>query len=148
MAVEKTFTIIKPDAVASNYTGNILAMIEKAGLRVIAAKMLHLSEKHTEGLYEEHKERPFYASLAEYMTSGPVMIMVLEGENAVTTLRNIMGATNPKDAEAGTIRDLYAEKEFADGALENAIHGSDSVESAKREIDFFFKTEEICPRTR
>lgn len=148
MALEQTFTIIKPDAIASNFTGNILAMIEKAGLRVIAAKMLHFSEEHTDGLYEEHKERPFYPSLAGYMRSGPVMLMVLEGENAVSTLRNIMGATNPKDAEEGTIRHLYAEKEFEDGALENAIHGSDSVESAKREINLFFKAEEICPRTR
>tara|TARA_R110002072_G_scaffold39236_1_gene112830 strand:+ start:1615 stop:2061 length:447 start_codon:yes stop_codon:yes gene_type:complete len=148
MALEKTFTIIKPDAVASNYTGNILAMIEAAGLRVIAAKMLQMSDKHAEGLYAEHKERPFYASLAGYMTSGPVLLMVLEGEDAVATLRKIMGATTPKDAEVGTIRNLYAEKEFEDGALENAIHGSDSLESAKREIDFFFATEEICPRTR
>lgn len=148
MALERTLTIIKPDAIAANNIGNILTIIEKAGLRVIAAKMLHMSDKHTEGLYEEHKERPFYASLAGYMTSGPVMIMVLEGENAVSILRNIMGATIPKDAEVGTIRNLYAEQEQKEGALENAIHGSDSNASAQREIDFFFKTDEICPRTR
>ncbi len=148
MALEKTFSIIKPDAVASNYAGKILAMIEEAGLGIIAAKMLHMTEKHTEGLYEEHKERPFYASLAGYMTSGPVIVMVLEGEQAVSTLRKIMGATTPKDAEVGTIRNLYAEKEFEDGALENAIHGSDSLKSAEREIGIFFKPDEICPRTR
>ncbi len=148
MALEKTLTIIKPDAVAANNIGNIVALIEAAGLRVIAAKMLHMSDKHTEGLYEEHKERPFYASLAGYMTSGPVLVMALEGENAVSTLRNIMGATIPKDAEIGSIRNLYAEHEQKDGALENAIHGSDSSASAQREIDFFFKADEICPRTR
>jgi nucleoside-diphosphate kinase len=148
MALERTLTIIKPDAVAANNIGNILAIIEVAGLRVIAAKMLHMSDEHTESLYEEHKKRPFYASLAGYMTSGPVLIMVLEGENAVFTLRKIMGATIPKDAETSTIRNLYAEHEQKDGALENAIHGSDSIANAQREIVFFFKPEEISSRTR
>lgn len=148
MALERTLTIIKPDAVAANYTGKILAMIEDAGLRVIAAKMLHLSDEHTAELYAEHKERPFYPSLAGYMTSGPVMVMVLEGTDAVQTLRNLMGATVPKEAEVGTIRNLYAEHEFEGGALENAIHGSDSTQSAEKEISFFFNTDDICPRTR
>lgn len=148
MALERTLTIIKPDAVASDFTGKILAMIEDAGLHIIAAKMLHLSSQKTDELYAEHKERSFYPALKEFMVSGPVMVLALEGEDAVTTLRNIMGATVPKEAAVGTIRNLYAEHEFVGGVLENAIHGSDSVESAKKEIDFFFKADEICPRTR
>ena len=126
MALEKTLTIIKPDAVASNYTGNILAMIEEAGLRIIAAKMLHMSEKHTEGLYEEHKERPFYASLSRLYDIWPGIVMVLEGENAVSTLTKYHGCNYPQRCRRRTIRNLYAEHEFEDGALENAIHGSDS----------------------
>tara|TARA_B110000046_G_C12854372_1_gene339110 strand:- start:125 stop:571 length:447 start_codon:yes stop_codon:yes gene_type:complete len=148
MALERTLTIIKPDAVAANNIGNILAIIEVAGLRVIATKMLHMSNEHTEKLYEEHKERPFYASLAGYMTSGPVLIMVLEGENAVFSLRKIMGATIPMDAGTNTIRNLYAKHEQKNGVLENAIHGSDSGTSAQREIAFFFKPKDICLRTR
>ncbi len=148
MALEKTLTIIKPDAVASHFTGNILALIEENGLRIIAAKMLHLSNEMADELYAEHKERSFYTALQEFMTSGPVLIVILEGEDAVAVLRKIMGATVPKEAAIGTIRNLYAEHEFNGGVLENAIHGSDSVESAQREIDFFFKPDEIHPRTR
>lgn len=148
MASERTLAMIKPDAVAQNFTGKILALIEDKGLRIIAAKMLHLSQEQAEDLYGEHKGRPFYNPLLKFMTSGPVMVQVLEGENAIQTLRNIMGATVPKDAETGTIRNLYAEHEFNGEVHENAIHGSDSLKSAQREIDFFFNTEEICPRTR
>lgn len=148
MALEKTLTIIKPDAVASHFTGKILALIEDNGLRILAAKMLHLSNETTDELYTEHKERSFYPALQEFMTSGPVLVVMLEGEDAVAVLRKIMGATVPKEAAIGTIRNLYAEHEFAGGVLENAIHGSDSVESAQREIDFFFKPDEIHPRTR
>ncbi|MGB1799774.1 MAG: nucleoside-diphosphate kinase, partial [Gammaproteobacteria bacterium] len=134
--------------VANNHIGNINALIEKNGLRIIAAKMIHLPISDAEGLYAEHAERPFYKSLLSYMTSGPVQVQVLEGENAVKTLRDLMGATVPKEAAAGTIRNLYADLEFVGDTLENAIHGSDSVESAEREINFFFKETEICPRTR
>jgi len=148
MALEKTLAIIKPDAVANDFTGNILALIEKSGLSIIAAKMLHLSLGKAEELYAEHQGRPFYNPLLNFMTSGPVMVQVLEGENAMQILRNLMGATVPKEAAAGTIRNLYAEHEFNGEVHENAIHGSDSVESAQREIDFFFKEDEICPRTR
>lgn len=148
MALEKTLTIIKPDAVASHFTGKILALIEDNELRIIAAKMLHLSNEMAEALYEEHKGRSFYPALQEFMTSGPVLVAILEGENAVAVLRKIMGATVPKEAAIGTIRNLYAEHEFTGGVLENAIHGSDSVESAQREIDFFFKPDEIYTRTR
>lgn len=148
MALERTLAIIKPDAVANNFIGNILALIEKSGLRIIAAKMVHLSIDDAEELYAEHQGRPFYNPLLKFMTSGPVMVQVLEGENAIQILRDLMGATVPKEAEVGTIRNLYAEHEFNGEVHENAIHGSDSVESAQREIDFFFKEGEICPRTR
>jgi nucleoside-diphosphate kinase len=148
MALERTLAIIKPDAVAQNYAGKILALIEESGLCIIAAKMMHLSLSEAEDLYAEHEGRPFYKPLLGFMTSGPVMVQVLEGENAIQTLRNIMGATVPKEAEVGTIRNLYAEHEIKGSVLENAIHGSDSSESAQREIDFFFKADEICPRTR
>lgn len=148
MALERTLTIIKPDAVANNHIGNIIALIEKNDLRIIAAKMVHLPISDAEELYTEHKERPFYKSLLNYMTSGPVLVQVIEGENAVKTLRDLMGATVPKEAKAGTIRNLYADLDFVGDTLENAIHGSDSVESAVREINFFFKETEICPRTR
>jgi nucleoside-diphosphate kinase len=148
MALERTLAIIKPDAVAKNFTGNILALIEKNGLRIIAAKMLHLSAEMAKELYGEHEGRPFYNPLLKFMTSGPVMVQVLEGDNAIEILRDIMGATIPKEAASGTIRHLYAEHEFNGEVYENAIHGSDSVESAQKEIDFFFKESEICPRTR
>ncbi|HIF50401.1 MAG TPA: nucleoside-diphosphate kinase [Thiotrichaceae bacterium] len=148
MALERTLAIIKPDAVASDFTGNILALIEKSGLNIIAAKMLHLSVGKAEELYAEHQGRPFYNPLLNFMTSGPVMVQVLEGENAIKILRDLMGATIPKEAEVGTIRNLYANHDFNGEVHENAIHGSDSLESAQREIDFFFNESEICPRTR
>ncbi|WP_455197522.1 nucleoside-diphosphate kinase [Kaarinaea lacus] len=141
--MERTFSIIKPDAVAKNVVGEIYSRFEKAGLKIIAAKMLHLSKEQAEGFYAVHKERPFFKDLVEFMTSGPVMVQVLEGENAITQNRAIMGATNPKDAEPGTIR-----ADFADTIDENAVHGSDGPDTAKTEIAFFFTEQEICPRTR
>ena len=148
MALERTLAIIKPDAVAADFVGKILALIEESGLRIIAAKMVHLSAEKAKKLYAEHEGRPFYSPLLNFMTSGPVMVQVLEGEDAIQNLRNVMGATVPKEAAVGTIRNLYAEHEYNGAVVENAIHGSDSIESAQREIDFFFKTGEICPRTR
>jgi nucleoside-diphosphate kinase len=148
MALERTLAIIKPDAVANNFAGKILALIEESGLSIIAAKMVHLSAGKAEKLYAEHQGRPFYNPLLKFMTSGPVMVQVLEAEDAIQILRDLMGATVPKEAEIGTIRNLYAEHEFNGEVHENAIHGSDSVESAQREIDFFFKEDEIYPRTR
>lgn len=143
MTTERTISIIKPDAVAKNVIGQIYARFETAGLTIVAAKMLHLTQEQAEGFYAVHKERPFFADLVAFMTSGPVMVQVLEGENAVTANRTIMGATNPADAEAGTIR-----ADFAETIDENAVHGSDSAENAKIEIDYFFQENEICPRTR
>jgi nucleoside-diphosphate kinase len=143
MAIERTFSIIKPDAVAKNVIGEIYSRFEKAGLKIIAAKMLHLSNEQAEGFYAVHKERAFFKDLVEFMTSGPVMVQVLEGENAITQNRAIMGATNPKEAEPGTIR-----ADFADTIDENAVHGSDGPDTAKTEIAFFFTEQEICPRTR
>ena len=143
MAIERTFSIIKPDAVAKNVIGEIYSRFEKAGLKIIAAKMLHLSTEQAEGFYAVHKERPFFKDLVEFMTSGPVMVQVLEGENAIMQNRAIMGATNPKDAEPGTIR-----ADFAVSIDENAVHGSDGPDTAKTEIAFFFTEQEICPRTR
>jgi len=143
MAVERTISIIKPDAVAKNVIGEIYARFEKAGLRVIAAKMLHLSREQAGEFYAVHKERPFYGELVDYMTSGPIMVQILEGEDAVAKNREVMGATNPKEAAPGTIR-----ADFANDITENAVHGSDAAETAKNEIAFFFKPEEICPRTR
>lgn len=143
MAVERTISIIKPDAVAKNVIGEIYARFEKAGLRVVAAKMKHLSQSEAEGFYAVHRERPFFADLVSFMTSGPVMIQVLEGENAVAANRDLMGATNPKDAAAGTIR-----ADFAETIDENAVHGSDSLENAAIEIAYFFSATELCPRTR
>ena len=148
MALERTLAIIKPDAVAKNFTGKILALMEESGLSIIAAKMVHLSVDKAEELYAEHQGRPFYKPLLNFMTSGPVMVQVLEAEDAIQILRRLMGATVPKEAEAGTIRNLYAEHEFNGDVHENAIHGSDSTKSAQREISFFFKENEICPRTR
>ena len=143
MAVERTISIIKPDAVAKNVIGQIYARFEQAGLRVVAAKMKHLSQAEAEGFYAVHRERPFFGDLVSFMTSGPVMIQVLEGENAVAANRDLMGATNPKDAEAGTIR-----ADFAETIDENAVHGSDSAENAANEIRYFFSQTELCPRTR
>ncbi|RLT95338.1 nucleoside-diphosphate kinase [Ketobacter sp.] len=143
MAVQRTFSIIKPDAVAKNVIGEILTRFEKAGLKVVASKMVHLSEQTAGGFYAEHKERPFYGDLVKFMTSGPVVVQVLEGENAVALNRELMGATNPKEAAEGTIR-----ADFAQTIDENAVHGSDSETSAAREIAYFFAESELCPRTR
>ena len=143
MAIERTISIIKPDAVAKNVIGEIYARFEKAGLRIIAAKMLHLSKEQAGQFYAVHQERPFYGELIDYMTSGPIMVQVLEGENAVAKNREVMGATNPKDAAPGTIR-----ADFATDITENAVHGSDAAETAREEIAFFFKDNELCPRTR
>ncbi len=138
---ERTLSIIKPDAVAKNVIGKIISRFEDAGLSIIAAKMMHLSKEQAEGFYEVHKERPFFKDLVEFMISGPVLVQVLEGPGAVLKNRDIMGATNPKDAAPGTIR-----KDFADSIDANAVHGSDSQENAKTEIAFFFSPQEICAR--
>jgi nucleoside-diphosphate kinase len=138
MSVERTLSIIKPDAVAKSVIGQINARFEKAGLRIVAAKMLHLTQKQAQEFYAVHKERPFFTGLVNFMSSGPVMVQVLEGDNAIAQNRQTMGATNPKDAEAGTIR-----ADFADSIDHNAVHGSDSADNAKQEIAFFFKPEEI-----
>tara|TARA_Y100000782_G_C10112621_1_gene235201 strand:+ start:325 stop:768 length:444 start_codon:yes stop_codon:yes gene_type:complete len=143
MALERTLAIIKPDAVAKNFIGEILAQIEENGLHIIASKMTHLSKEEVEEFYSEHSKRPFYNSLVKYMSSGPVMVQVFEGENAIEALRNIMGATKPIEAKKGTIRNLYANHEPVNGTYENAIHGSDSIQSAGREINFFFTNSEI-----
>lgn len=139
MATERTLSIIKPDAVSKNVIGEIYSRFEKAGLKVVAAKMLQLDDELAGGFYAEHKERGFFGDLIAFMTSGPVMVQVLEGEGAVLKNRELMGATNPAEADAGTIR-----ADFAVSIDANAVHGSDSVESAKREVDYFFKAEEIC----
>ncbi|WP_160152853.1 nucleoside-diphosphate kinase [Microbulbifer sp. ALW1] len=141
MAVERTLSIIKPDAVAKNVIGEIESRFEKAGLSIVAMKMVQLSQEQAEGFYAEHKERPFFKDLVEFMTSGPVVVQVLEGENAILANRDLMGATNPKEAEAGTIR-----ADFADSIDANAVHGSDSAASAEREVSYFFSAEEICAR--
>ena len=138
MAVERTLSIIKPDAVANNVIGEIYSRFEKAGLKIVAAKMLQLSDESAGGFYAEHKGKGFYDDLIEFMTSGPVVVQVLEGENAVTLNRELMGATNPENAEQGTIRKLYALN-----VQENSVHGSDSVENAKIEIEFFFDDKDI-----
>ena len=138
MAVERTFSILKPDATRRNLTGKINAKFEEAGLRIIAQKRIHMSKTQAEGFYAVHKERPFFNDLCSFMISGPVVIQVLEGENAVLKNREIMGATNPANADAGTIR-----KEFAESIEANSVHGSDSLENANIEIAYFFKPEEI-----
>ncbi|XID75412.1 nucleoside-diphosphate kinase [Alkanindiges sp. WGS2144] len=143
MAVERTLSIIKPDAVSKNHIGDIFSRFEKAGLKIIATKMKHLSQADAEGFYAEHKERGFFNDLVSFMTSGPVVVSVLEGDNAVLAHREILGATNPKEAAPGTIR-----ADFATSIDENAAHGSDSTGSAEREISYFFNDNEICPRTR
>lgn len=141
MSIERTLSIIKPDAVAQNCIGQIYTRFEQAGFTVVAAKMLHLTQEQAQGFYQEHAERPFYADLVKFMTSGPVMVQVLEGENAVLRHRDLMGATNPAEAAAGTLRDV-----FATSIDKNAVHGSDSEQSAQREIAFFFVASELCPR--
>jgi nucleoside-diphosphate kinase len=138
MATERTFSIIKPDATRRNLTGAIAAKLEEAGLRIIAARRIRMSREQAEGFYAVHKERPFFNDLVAFMTSGPVVIQVLEGENAVARNREVMGATNPANAEEGTIR-----KTFAESIEANSVHGSDSLENARIEIDYFFKPEEI-----
>ncbi len=143
MAVERTFSIVKPDAVAKNHIGEIYGRFESNGLRIVAAKMMQLSKEKAEGFYAEHSERPFFNDLVAFMTSGPVMVQVLEGEGAVLKNRDLMGATNPAEADAGTIR-----ADFATSIDENAVHGSDAVESAAREIAYFFSDEELCERIR
>ena len=141
MALERTLSIVKPDAVAKNVIGEIYARFEKAGLKIVAAKMKHLSRREAEGFYAVHKERPFFNDLVEFMISGPVMVQVLEGENAVLKNRELMGATDPKKADAGTIR-----ADFAESIDANAVHGSDSLENAAIEIAYFFSATEVCPR--
>ena len=141
MAVERTLSIVKPDAVGKNVIGEILSRFEKAGLQIVAAKMLQLDDEKAGSFYAEHAERPFFKDLVGFMTSGPVVVQVLEGEGAIAKNRELMGATNPQEAEAGTIR-----ADFAQSIDANAVHGSDSAESAAREIEYFFAADEICPR--
>ncbi len=143
MSVEKTFSIIKPDAVSNNVVGKILQRFEENNLQIIAVKMIHLTKEKAEGFYSVHKEKPFFANLVEFMTSGPVIVQVLEGENAILKNREIMGATNPNEAAQGTIR-----KDFAKSIDENAVHGSDAPETAAAEIAYFFNDNEIFKRTR
>ena len=143
MATEQTLSIIKPDAVARDLIGAIYSRFEGAGLRIVAARMLHLTRDRAEAFYAVHRERPFFAELIDFMISGPIMVQVLEGENAVERNREVMGATNPAEAAPGTLR-----ADFATEITENAVHGSDAPESAAVEIAFFFGTGEICPRTR
>jgi nucleoside-diphosphate kinase len=143
MATERTFSIIKPDAVAKNVIGPITAKLEAAGLRVVASKMVRLTEAQAQAFYAVHKERPFYAGLVKFMTEGPVVVQVLEGEGAVAKNRQVMGATNPEKADAGTIR-----KEFASDIERNAVHGSDATETARDEIAFFFSTAELAALAR
>lgn len=143
MAVEQTLSIIKPDGVQKNLIGEIYSRFEKAGLQIIAARMLRLTTEQAQDFYAVHRERPFYNDLVSYMTSGPVIVQVLEGESAIAKNRDIMGATNPADADPGTIR-----AEFAASIEENVVHGSDGPETAATEIAFFFGADGVCPRTR
>ena len=141
MAIERTLSIIKPDAVGKNNIGQIESRFEAAGLKIVAMKMIHLNVELAGGFYAEHKERPFYADLVDFMTSGPVVVQVLEGDNAIAKNRDLMGATDPKEAAAGSIR-----ADFAESIDTNAVHGSDSPESATREVTYFFQASEICSR--
>ena len=143
MAIERTFSIIKPDAVAKNAIGGVTAKLEAAGLRILASKMVRLTEAQAQAFYAVHKERPFYAGLVKFMTEGPVVVQVLEGEGAIAKNREVMGATNPEKAAAGTIR-----KDFASDIERNAVHGSDAPETAKEEIAFFFSTAELASLAR
>ncbi len=138
MPIERTLSIIKPDAVAKNIIGEVISRFEKGGLRIVAAKMMHLTKAQAEQFYAVHKERPFYSALVKFMSSGPILIQILEGEKAIARNREIMGATNPKDAAPGTIR-----ADFADSIDHNTVHGSDAPDTAKQEIAFFFNPEEI-----
>ncbi len=143
MAIERTFSIIKPDAVGRNLIGDIYHRFENAGLCILAAKMLHLTREQAEGFYAEHQGKPFFDPLIKFMTSGPIMVQVLEGEEAIRRHREVIGATDPKKAQAGTIR-----ADYAASVQQNAVHGSDSIPSSEREIAYFFTEGEICPRTR
>ena len=143
MAIERTLSIIKPDAVAKNVIGKIYSRFESAGLRIIAARMMQLSREQAEGFYAVHRERPFFNDLVEFMLSGPVVVQVLEGEDAIACHREIMGATNPAEAAPGTIR-----ADFAKTVDENAVHGSDAPETADTEIAYFFSENDLCERTR
>jgi len=143
MAVERTISIIKPDAVAKNLIGKIYSRFEDNGLTIVAARLMHLTKEQAEGFYAVHRERPFFNDLVAFMTSGPVMVQVLEGENAINKNRDLMGATNPADAAAGTIR-----ADFATSIDENAVHGSDGPDTAATEIAYFFAEDQLCPRTR
>ena len=143
MAVEQTLSIIKPDGVQKNLIGEIYSRFEKAGLEIVAARMMHLSTEQAQGFYAVHKERPFFNDLVSYMTSGPVIVQALQGEGAIAKNRDIMGATNPAEAEPGTIR-----ADFAESIEENIVHGSDAAETAAVEIAFFFGDDGVCPRTR
>ena len=143
MAVEQTLSIIKPDGVQKNLIGEIYSRFEKAGLEIVAARMMHLTKEQAQGFYAVHKERPFFNDLVGYMTSGPVVVQALRGENAIARNREIMGATNPADAESGTIR-----ADFAASIEENVVHGSDAADTAAVEIAFFFGDDGVCPRTR
>jgi nucleoside-diphosphate kinase len=143
MAVERTLSIVKPDAIAKNIIGKIYSRFEDNGLRIVAAKMLHLSQEQAEKFYAVHRERPFFRDLVNFMTSGPILVQVLESEDAIAKNREIMGATDPSKAAPGTIR-----SDFADNVEENAVHGSDGPETAAAEIEFFFTSTEICQRTR
>jgi len=143
MAIERTFSIVKPDGVEKNLIGEVYRRFEQAGLQIVASRMVHLTRDQAEGFYAVHKERPFFNDLVSYMISGPVMVQALEGENAIQKNRDIMGATNPSDADPGTIR-----KDFAESIEENVVHGSDGPDTAAVEIAYFFDDEQICPRTR
>ena len=143
MATERTLSIIKPDGVQKNLIGEVYRRFEQGGLRIVAARMLHLTRAQAEAFYAVHRERPFYGDLVAYMTTGPVMVQVLEGENAIDAHRKIMGATDPKKADAGTIR-----RDFAASIEENVVHGSDGPDTARQEIGFFFAQADVCPRTR
>jgi nucleoside-diphosphate kinase len=143
MAIERTLSIVKPDGVEKNIIGEIYRRFEQSGLRIIASRMMHLSPDQAGGFYAVHKERPFYNDLVTYMSSGPIVVQVLEGEDAIASNREIMGATNPADAAPGTIR-----ADFANSIEENVVHGSDGPDTAREEIAFFFDDDQLCPRTR
>jgi len=143
MSIERTLSIIKPDAVAKNHIGDIYSCFEKGGLKIVAARMMQLSREQAEGFYAVHSERPFFNDLVSFMISGPVIVQVLEGENAILKHRDLMGATNPAEAAEGTIR-----QRFASSIDENAVHGSDAADTAKDEIAFFFEANDLCTRTR
>jgi nucleoside-diphosphate kinase len=143
MTIERTFSIVKPDGVQKNIIGEIYSRFEKSGLQIVASRMLQLSREQAEGFYAVHRERPFFGDLVEYMISGPVVVQVLEGENAIQRNREIMGATDPAEADPGTIR-----ADFATSIEENVVHGSDGPDTAREEISYFFSDDEICPRTR